>query len=167
MAVKLVLLAVFCVFTAKAVEFDCDFNVTRFPSGEELYTCTATVALTNSSTLQSVEGEHLEGRLNEDVEFLFIRYQNLPFVPESIDQFFGNLTAVLFWSTQLFTISAGDLRQFPGLTHFFSYENPITSLDGDLFSFNPNLSDVEFEDNQIENIGFDLLTNLADRKFFG
>lgn len=65
-----------------------------------------------------------------------------------------------FWSSYIVSISVEDMRAFSQLQHLQFHENRFTTLDGDLFSFNPLLNFLYLGFNQIEHIGHGLLTNL-------
>lgn len=168
MAVKIFILTVLCFLTGQAVEFRCSFDTV---ANYNVYRCTVIeVNSIESTTLEKVVAVHDEGRSDYDVEYLWIRDHLLPFVPNGIEQFFSRLRMVLFWSTHLLTISPEDLRQFPRLTHFWSYDNNITSLNSDLFAHNPRARLIEFQNNKIQHIGNDLVTRLSELtrlSFFG
>lgn len=125
-----------------------------------LYTCTATVTDLKNLGLEKVVGDHQDGKSNDDVEFLKVDDQNLPFIPEGIAGFFKNLKALKVYNSNLMSISGKDLKQFPQLILLDLYwSGNLETLDGDLFSFTPLLQHVDFGRNLIQHIGEDLLTN--------
>lgn len=157
---KIGLLALFLAYQTNAVHFDCAFDFyTPAPIGI-VYTCRPTVILSGSSTLKSVTGIHRPGYTNDNVEFLFVGSENLPFVPRELSKFFKNLRAIEYMDTRVLSISAQDL-QIPTLEYLFLNGNSFTSLDGDLFSFTPRMKFIHLGHNQIQHIGPDLLTNLS------
>lgn len=145
--------------SVQAIHFDCTF-LTLTPIVGTRYSCLAEVINSGSSSLDNVTGIHDTGRSNDDVGFLLILDQNVPFVPEGIAEFFKNLDVLVIDSSSLMTISANDLRPFPGLLYLQLYDNQLASLDGDLFTHTPQLQAVFFSQNRIEHIGHDLVTNL-------
>lgn len=83
-------------------------------------------------------------------------------LPKNIELFFTNLI-VLFWDAgNLLSITAEDLKPFPGLKMFAVYDNNLVSLDGDLFQHTTKLNFIEFASNRITNVGPNLLGNLAE-----
>lgn len=61
---------------------------------------------------------------------------------------------------ELKSISAADLEQFPNLVFLEVSGSPLTSLDGDLFKYNPNMRYIYLYQNQIQHVGLDLVKNL-------
>lgn len=153
------LAATLLAFPVKAIQFDCNFGFFSPWIGPR-YTCHATVINSSSSALESVTGVHETGRSDDDVEYLYIRNQNLPFIPEGIANFFRNLDSLAISETSLMSISANDLRPFPRLLFIYLYGQQLTSIDGDLFTYTPHLQQVHFNFNLIQHIGHDLVTGL-------
>lgn len=146
--------------SVEAIEFNCIFHTANFSEIGLRYECEAMVIHSGSTSLERVTGVHRPEMTNDDVESLYIRNQNLPFVPEKIDDFFGNLELLWIHFSSLTSISAEDLRPFPRLLWLMLMGNQIISLDGNLFTHTPNLQSVSFNWNQIQHIGHDLFTNL-------
>lgn len=159
------LLAVTTILTADAVLFDCHFGSSDFIDYGIIYECSATVTLTGSTTLESVTGLHQNGYTNDNVTALFINQQNLPFIPQRISNIFKNLRVMRYWSTNMVSINAEDLRPFPQIEHLQFFQNNFTSLDGDLFSHNPILDFLYLGSNQIRHIGQNLVTNLNHLRY--
>lgn len=160
--VKFLLVAAITGFTADAVQFDCYFEYDTLDFVGSVYSCWVTVTSLGSTTLENVTGIHqwYPSNTNDDVEFLNIRNQNLPFVPQGIVIFFKNLRAIQISDTRMISISAQDLQPFPELEYLFLSGHNLTSLDGDLFSCTPLLKFIFLALNQIQHIGHDLVTNL-------
>lgn len=70
------------------------------------------------------------------------------------------LKFMMKWGDEMQSIAAQDLQPFPELIHIALGGNNLTSLDGDLFSFNPRLERIILNLNRIQHIGHDLVTNL-------
>lgn len=154
------LASIFFAVSVKAVDFNCKFEINTPWNLELRYSCIATVIDSGSRFLENVEGIHFTGKTNADVEYLFINNQNLPFIPEGIDNFFNKLDIIKIDYSSLLSLSADDLRPFPRLLFLTLWSNRLISIDGDLFKHNPHLEYVSFADNQIQHIGHDLVTNL-------
>lgn len=163
---KLLLLTGFAAFTVEAVHFWCHFTNAGPPVVGILYACNALVYPSKSPFLVSVGGLHqmrdnVEYYTNDDVGCLLIKNQNLTFFPQEIDYFFKNLKIIDFLGENLLSLSAQDLRPFPQLEHFGMNGYNITSIGGDLFSFNKRLKSIDLDDNQIQHIGENLVMNLT------
>lgn len=158
--VKFLLVAVIATSTTDAVTFRCVFGFDSLTPIERVYTCVANVTFSGSAALENVTGVHQPELSIDDVEFLYIGYQNLPLLPEGIGLFFKNLRALLFQDTGMLSISAADLQPFPQLEVLIMWGNNLTSLDGDLFSFTPLMKYIDLRYNQIQHIGQDLVTSL-------
>lgn len=158
--VKSLLIAILLTCSVETVEFDCIFQ-TYYPAivGDR-YTCNAIVTDSGSTSLESVRGVHQTGKTNDDVGYLYINQQSLPFVPGGIADFFKNLDVLVIQQSSLASISASDLQPFPRLLFLYLIGNQLTSLDGDLFKYTPLLQYANFNSNQIQRIGHDLVTNL-------
>lgn len=154
--------------TSKAVEFQCGVfrNDIGWPSVGTTYTCWfGQVAVKNSSTsLESVQGKHLEGRKNADVKAISIYNDRTKMekLPGSIEKFFPKLLVFRWIFGNIKSISSQDLKPFPRLKVLILGENKITSLDGNLFKNNLQLRRIEFWSNKISIVGKNLLGNLKD-----
>lgn len=114
----------------------------------------------NSSVLEAVKGNHLAGKSNLDVAFLYIVGQDLTYVPKGIENFLPNLKGIQYYISNLMKISADDLKPFPQLLIFYVHTGNLVSLDGNLFQYTLDLQWVGFFKNKIEHIGHNLLTDL-------
>lgn len=162
---KLLLVAVIAGFTVlDAVQFNCMFWHYRLDIGV-LYTCNPTVNFSGSATLENITGVHKSGYSNDEVEFLLIESQELPFLPQGIVKFFKNMKALHFAYPKVLSISAQDLQPFPKLESFVLYGSNLPSIDGDLFSFNPMLQYIDLRSDKIQHIGQGLVTNLNHLRF--
>lgn len=146
-----------------AVEFDCVYTTGNVIALGDVYYCEPQVTLTGEfRELERVDGRHWPGFTNDEVEFLGVFDQNLPFIPRNIATFFKNIKALDFWNSNLETISAEDLEQFPNLLVFSAHRSYLVSIDGDLFKHTPKLVYINFDENQILHVGRDLVKHLND-----
>lgn len=165
---KRLLFAVLVVCSVEGIHFDCIYFLDTPAIGlGSRYTCAATIINSDSTSLENVTGNHRTGKSNEDVEYLWIWRQNLPFIPENLADFFENLDALWIENSSLASINANDLRPFPGLVFLNLWLNQLSSIDGDLFKYTPHLQSVSFSRNQIKHIGHDLVTNLQKLRHLG
>lgn len=152
--------------SVEAIQFDCNFGMIRPWAVVTIrYGCDAAVINTCLPTLESVTGDHQTGRSNEDVRYLRIYHQYLPFITEGIGIVFRRLDSLMIHTSSLLSISANDLLPFPRLWYLDLHGNFLTSIGGDLFKYTPNLRFVSFGYNCIEHIGHNLVTNLTSLTF--
>lgn len=155
-----------CIHFTYGVIFDCEFIIVEWTMIEKAYACSPELIKSkNENTLESIRGEHMEGKSNEDVQFLYFQNLNMSRLPKDIDKIFPNVEGIEFHNANLSTISADDLKPYPKLLVFSSYFNKIGSLDGDTFKYNPKLKWANFHSNQIKHVGHDLLKDLKDLEF--
>jgi hypothetical protein len=136
----------------------------------DLYSCDATLFfLGNDPRVVSVDGTHLQGQTNANVERILIFGQQVPFFPQDMQSFFGALQAIEFWQTSLNNITMQDLVPFQQLRDFIFDENQINMIPGNLFMFNPQLMRVDFSHNRnlqvIQNNLFGNSPNLIQARF--
>lgn len=60
-------------------------------------------------------------------------------------------------NTKLKTLSSDDFKPFPGMVAMGFVVSKLEALDGDLFIHNPLLQHINFNDNQITNVGPNIL----------
>lgn len=119
------------------------------------------------NVLESVTGEHLDGRSNTDVELLDISYMELRSLPKNLESFFPNLKGIELSNTNISWISAQHLQPFADLLMFSAVETNFHSLDGDLFKFTRKLKWINFSYGKLNHVGRNLLTDLKDLQFAG
>lgn len=158
--VKFWLAAAITMFSVNAVHFDCFYVHDRYGDLGLSYVCYATVTLNESTRLENVTGNHINGKTTDDVDYLQIWNQDLPFFPEGIENYFKILKALVIVESGLLSLSASDLEPFPKLVFLNLWRNKLVSIDGNLFEFTPLLASVDLNSNQIEHIGHDLVTHL-------
>lgn len=148
----------------RGFEFLCNFQNRNWEIVGTVYTCYVTeVSVSNNSfSLEAVQGDHLFGKNNGDVEALHVLKDATlsEQLPKHIETFFPNLSVIVWEVGYLTSVTADDLHSFPELKVLSLYINEIVSLDGDLFQHTPKLSWVSFSFNLIKNVGENLLANL-------
>lgn len=153
-----------CLRLAQGLLFQCHFAVISWTPAGQLYTCRANVVNSGSETLlEGVIGVHVEGRSNADVLGVTVTSgEILKRLPGNLGDFFPSLTNLQLRNTQFETVSAEDLRQLPNLDNFYSFNNSVVVIDGDLFKFNTKIQSINFPDNQVRHVGQNLLTSLSN-----
>lgn len=162
---KLLLVAVILVSTTESVHFNCFYKYDVPNTMWDSYQCDATITLTGSNALESVTGNHDVNKTNDNIEYLSIKDQPMPFFPERLLDFFKILKAISLFNTQLVTLSASDLQQIPGLLHLAVQRNNLDSLDADLFQFTPLVRLLAADGNQIQHIGHNFIAHTNDLSY--
>jgi hypothetical protein len=141
--------------------FNCQYQVTLWAIVGNAYKCEAIVNIAgNDKFLVEVRGNHAAGKQDYDVEALAIRNQDLAKFPKGVEHFFPHLRIIFLHNSNLWSVTADDLRPFPGLMYLNIDTNKIVSLDGDLFKYTPRLLYIDFEKNFLYHIGAGLLSGL-------
>lgn len=144
---------------ASGLIFHCQYEMINWYYLGDLYSCRANVWSTGSSTtLEEVQGVHLTGKTNADVRSLVIADQFVPSIPEGMNQtsptsLLPNLIAIQWWNSNLQTIFADDLSQYPLLRVLSIYTNKVTTLDSNLFTYTRALISIGFEYNELRHAG--------------
>lgn len=152
-------------FLADGLTFHCQFAVDPWAILGDIYECNAIVQSTgNEMILNDVTGDHLRGKSNLDVVGLVVHDQNVTKIPGNITRtdLLPNIIAIIWRTSNLQTISAEDLEQFPNLKVLSIYQNQVTTLDGNLFTFTRSLKSIGFYKNNIRNVGEGLLNDLSN-----
>lgn len=139
---------------AREIELECTDNYIHYDS-RYIKSCTvqSLTVISSEDILVSVNGDNK----TTDYESIEIVGQAVNFIPKQFGTFFAKVKRLTISSSQLQAIEKSDLAAFSELSYLDLSLNRLTSLDGDLFEFNPNLYEVNFNDNQLKNIGEDLL----------
>jgi hypothetical protein len=145
-----------------AVFIKCNFIIVNWDLADEVgYFCDSVIVNnTNPEFIEEVSGDHLPGKTNNDVNGFASRGQKYKSVPRDINKFFPNVTLFNFYAAAFKAISASDLKPFPDLTVFSAVLGEITSIDSDLFVHNPKIHTIDFYENRLQHVGFNLLGDL-------
>lgn len=125
-------------------------------------------AVDGDTTIESVNGYHLNEYGNGDVMTLSIKFIVVEKMPLDLTKFFENLVELEVSYTNLKTISGDDLQEYGNLTTLNLSGNLLTTLPSGLFDNTPNLEYIDFSFNRIKYIDpdiFDAVNNL-NRAFF-
>lgn len=160
-----IVLVIFSILTFSKVDafvISCTFGMTDWSYVvDKVYSCNGnTFATGNQVNIEGVIGSHLGERTNDDVGGFYFTNQNISSIPKNLAEFFPNLKVMSFLNSQLLTVAATDLQPFPELLNFIVMSNNIVSIDGDLFMHNSKLLYIDFDVNQLQHVGHNLLANL-------
>lgn len=101
----------------------------------------------------------------EEIEGLVIKQATVRFFPIDITSKLPNLKSILLETSGLLTIDKNDLKELGSSLECLALgTNSITSIDADLFEFNPNLITVSLRGNPIRHIEPDLFANFKNMK---
>lgn len=154
------------VISVNGIVFDCTFIFKTGGYVGEVYTCYAIVSKSeNSRILESVHGVHKNGRNLQDVRALQVENQVMNSFPKNLNSFFTDLMAIWFIHSNLLQLSADDLKPYPNLKELGMFQNKLKVLDGDLFKYTRNLNWIYFNENLIQQVGYDLLSGMNELKY--
>ena len=150
------------VLAVSSIEIECRFSLGHWDDFvNNPYRCwVLSMSEVNETMITRINGNHLVGRSNFDVNVFDWRYNAVGFVPSNIDAFFPNIESVLFYQTQLTSISTNDLNQFPNVKSLYMDSNNLSILEDDLFNETPNLRVVNFGSNPLQHISQNLIDGL-------
>lgn len=83
------------------------------------------------------------------------------YLPSGVEKFLTQLEVLVIAGTGLKSITSSDLKPFELLKELYLNDNELAMLDSDLFEFNPEITIVNFNTNQLKQIGHDLLVPLT------
>lgn len=133
-------------------------------------TCYGKISITSTfsdSTVSSVVHTNGSKVANfEEITALNIYGPTLTnFIPSGIKSQFPNLKALQISDCGLFSVNKENLKEFgKALGHLDLSYNLLTSIDGDLFQYNPNMKVISLNDNPIFHIDSEFFTNLKSLK---
>lgn len=144
----------------------CKFSILDWSQIGDLYGCEVEViSIDDPYSLTEVQGDHLSGNCNDDVEFFRLQnHGDLRSIPKQIEKFFRNILVLQWTSGNIASITADDLEPFPNLRSLVMYSNKIEHLDSDLFKHSQKLQVIYFGFNLIKHVGPGLLSSLTNLK---
>jgi hypothetical protein len=90
------------------------------------YTCLGWISsFENPTIVDRIDGNHLPGRTKEEVEVLQIQSQRMTSIPKKITEFLPNVKQLHFSGSDISTVSAEDLQEFPELIFINFGDNKI------------------------------------------
>lgn len=142
---------------AGEIELDCVADYIHY-NNRYIKSCSVNNLMVTSPDvfLVSVNGDNK----TTDYQSIGVVGQTVNFMPKRLGTFFAKVERLTISQSELKAIEKTDLAEFSELSYLDLSSNKLTSLDGDLFEFNPNLEQVNFDSNKLKNIGEDLLDNL-------
>lgn len=143
------------------VILECKYVISEWTTVGQAYYCDATfVCLGSQTMIESVRGSHALGKSHFDVNAFMVENKIIKRLYKGIENFFPNIKAIHIENSRMEEIKADDLKPFLNLTRLTVPSNRLVSIDGDLFKFTPKMQFIYFQNNLIEYVGENLLTNL-------
>ena len=168
------LLLAVALFAAQShsLTLECKFAIEDWINLNDVYGCASESVITEPGdrweALTKVSGDHLEGKINGDVETLNIDNAVFHSIPRGIENFFPNLKGLRIVHAKLRSVESDDMRAFPNLKVLCLWGNELTTLNGNLFENSPELEVINFGANYLKHVGpnfFEPLTKLTTAFF--
>lgn len=154
---------IFTIATCSGVIIQCTY-ISQLEFNEYRYGCNAVVAsFSNPSSIDHINGTHISTNTNNEVQFFVIDpYRHELFtIPKNIEKFFPNLVVFRWFNGHLSAISADDFKPFQKLASLSLTRNNLDTLDGNLFEYSEKLQVIDFSDNPLQHVGYDLFATLG------
>jgi len=113
-------------------------------------------------------GTHKNSKSNSDVKQVFIKFQNVPYLPLNLNEFFPNLETFYIMKSNVQHLMNGDLDGLNRLKIFDVSHNPIEQLSEEFFKGQKTIEKISFYDCHIKKVNrgaLDDLTNLRSMFF--
>lgn len=113
--------------------------------------------------IESIKGEHLPGKNNDDVELVKFFNTRVDFIPRGLQEIFKNMNQLWITNCRFKEISQKDLIGLENLQTLCLDNNELTSIPTDLFLNMLKLKCVSFSNNRIEFLSSELFIPLLDK----
>lgn len=115
----------------------------------------------DTSVSSVVHNNNSEVKNLPQITALTINHATVKFIPSGIGKQFTNLKVLFIRSSGLLSVNKNNLKEFGSSLNFLDlYENKITSIDADLFEYNPNMEVIALDGNPFRHIEPEFFTNL-------
>lgn len=159
--VKILFLAV-TLQISHQLSLECDFKDHSTYLGVR-YSCVVKNFQTsfNNRTITKIIGNHENGKTNADVHKIFFKFQNCPYIPLNLQEFFPNLEIFYMMKSNLQHVLPGDLKGLR-LKSFDVSHNPVEEIPKDFFVDNESIRKISFYDCHLKKIERDALKPLQN-----
>lgn len=159
----------FIVGSGTSLKLECTFTSHNSPWGIK-YACEVKNLITflSDRTITEIEGTHLKGKSNDDVEAVLAEHQSCQYMPTNLGYHFKNLIILKIMKSKILHLTKDDLAGLTKLRQLDLSYNPITRLHNDFFKGHPTIERFSFYDcslNFIEKGALDSLTSLKEAHF--
>lgn len=146
------------------MELKCTYLLrTRKGFTNQLYTCkitSASITKTDDRTIKLIEGDHLAGKGDVDVEAIIFTDTVVEVFPRNLHVIFPRLVAVNIDKCGLKEITQEDLAGLENLETIFLQNNQLKSLPSNLFQAMTKLKRISFYNTALEFVSSQLLKPL-------
>lgn len=115
-------------------------------------------------TVTEVIGDHKYGKSNDDVKQVFIKFQNVPYLPLNIGKFFPNLETFYVTKSNVQHLMNGDLDGLNKLKIFDVSHNPVEQIGEEFFNGQKTLEKISFYDCHIKKVNRGALDDFSNLK---
>ncbi|KAL7030079.1 hypothetical protein ACKWTF_006507 [Chironomus riparius] len=117
----------------------------------------------NDRSVTEIVGTHKYGKSNDDVKQVFVKFQNVPYLPLNLGKFFQNLETLYVMKSNVQHLMNGDLDGLNKLKTFDVSHNPVEQIGEEFFKGQKTIERISFYDCHIKKVNrgaLDDLTNL-------
>lgn len=146
----------------ESVKIICEFKYKTWPIIGHSYTCQVlqlNITQPNQS-ITKVSGIHQTRLTFNHVRSLDIQGQTCDFFPHRIKNFFQNLELLHVQNSKLKEITQADLKPLIKLRVLHLGANQLVTLENNLFAFNSELVRIDFKNQKLKLIGYNILEGL-------
>jgi hypothetical protein len=118
----------------------------------------------NDRSVTEVIGTHKYSKSNSDVKQVFIKFQNVPYLPLNLGEFFPNLETLYVTKSNVQHLINGDLDGLNKLKIFDVSHNPVEQLGEEFLKGYKTLEKISFYDCHIKKVNRGALDNLPNLK---
>jgi hypothetical protein len=157
------LVAIVSLTSTSAFVFDCRFLMFDWNFAGSRYTCDIrSITPSGSNThVMGFTGSHLGGRNSSHVEGITINDERLlTQMPKGIEIYFPNLVALRWMRGSLSRITLEDIQPFPRLIRLSFENNPLVSIDEDIFMYSMNLRSISFNSVRLQHVSPSFISGL-------
>lgn len=160
------LLLLIALKVSHAITLNCDFKLHATYRGEQYWCVVKNFHTTFSDRkVTNIIGKHQDGKSNDDVHKIYFKFQNCPFLPTNLGQFFKNLEIFNIIKSNVQHVLPGDLNGLSKLETFDASHNPIEEIDKNFFRNCTSIKKILFVDCHIKKVERGALDPLINLKY--
>jgi hypothetical protein len=139
------IILIFFASTGHSLVVNCTFEMRGWPVVGQVYACVSRIENYSSgaSFIDEIRGNHLAGKTNADVQFIWERTNILPYMFMNLASFFPNLRGMII-EAPLRQLTLNDMHKYPELIFVVFNGAQYTSIDSNLFQQTKKLQRIDF-----------------------
>lgn len=152
---RILVALVFIITAAKSFELDCEYEKVGW---DDIIGAAFTCKVKNlnitqpKSLITSLRGQHAVGESNDNVNTFLIFEQICDYFPVGVEKYFKNLEGIAVQKSGLKRLTKSDLKPFANLKSISLFGNMLTTLESNLFMFNPKLKLISVFNNKLKHV---------------